>query len=40
MIYRRLILIANNGGTDNYLPAVSLDMKHYRDYFSSPEGGA
>lgn len=40
MISRKLILIANNGTKSNYLPAVTLDIKHYRDYFKSPEGGA
>lgn len=40
MITRRLILIANNGAKDNFLPAVTLDMQHWRSYFTSPEGGA
>lgn len=37
---RKLILIANNGPHDNYLPAVTLDIQNYRRYFTLPEGGA
>lgn len=33
-------MIANNGNKDNYLRGVSLDIKHYRQYFTSAEGGA
>lgn len=40
MVDRRLILIANNGTKDKYLPAVTLDIKHYRTYFKTAEGGA
>ena len=37
---RRLILIANDGGEDDKLPGVSIDMKNYREFFMKPEGGA
>lgn len=40
MIFRKLVLIANNGTKDNFLPAVTLDIKHWKQYFSSAEGGA
>lgn len=39
MITRKLILIANNGAKDHFLPAVTLDMQHWRSYFTSLEGG-
>ncbi len=37
---RKLILIANEGGEDDKLPGVSIDMKNYHDFFIRPEGGA
>lgn len=37
---RRLLLIANDGGTQNYLPGVSHDITNYLSFFCSDEGGA
>lgn len=37
---RRLILIANDGGEEDKLPGVSIDMKNYQEFLARPEGGA
>ena len=36
---RRLIIITNNGGKENYLPGVAFDKHNYLDFFHLPEGG-
>ena len=38
-INRRLIIIANTGGEDNYCGSVIEDRKNYLRFFQSPEGG-
>lgn len=37
---RRLIIITNDGGKEDFLAGVSVDRQCYINYFSSPEGGA
>lgn len=37
---RRLIFITNDGGTDSSLPGVAVDLRRYKEFFNSDEGGA
>lgn len=37
---RRLIIITNDGGKEDFLAGVSVDRQCYINYFTSPEGGA
>lgn len=37
---RRLIFTTNEGGTDEFLPGVAVDLQHYIEFFQSDEGGA
>ena len=37
---RRAILISDNGGVDNDIPATKEDVKNYRDFLMSSIGGA
>ncbi len=36
---RRLIIITNSGGEENFLPGIALDKQNYLDFFHLPEGG-
>lgn len=37
---RRLIIITNDGGKEDFLAGVAVDRQCYINYFTSPEGGA
>lgn len=37
---RKAILISDNGGVDNDIPATKEDVKNYRDFLMSGIGGA
>lgn len=37
---RRLIIISNDGGKEDYLAGVKIDVESYLNFFTSPEGGA
>ena len=36
---RQLIIIANDGGRQNHLPGVAVDVQHYLRFFRQPEAG-
>lgn len=37
---RKLIIISNDGGKEEFLPGVKVDVQNYINYFTSSEGGA
>lgn len=37
---RKLIIVSNDGGTENFLPGVAKDVVNYEKFFRAPYGGA